>query len=44
MTLPMGQNNTNGLPPNQKVNRAKELTYLSVTIDLKIILRSFEKK
>jgi hypothetical protein len=32
MTSPRGQANGTAIPPNQKVNKAEELTYLSMCI------------
>jgi hypothetical protein len=37
MTLP-GQANSPGIPLNQKVNKAQELTYLSINIDDALVL------
>ncbi len=33
MTSPGGHANSAGMPPEQKVNKTEELTYLSINID-----------
>ncbi len=32
LTSPRGQSKSTGMPPDQKVNKAEELTYLSINI------------
>ncbi len=34
-----GQANSTGVPPDQKIDNAEELTYLSINIDIKSITK-----